>query len=174
MSMFNECHIYLCDCTWLIVFSHAQSLLIKHKKIYDFLVVFGKYFVFTKVFKISKIVLPCFGDLVVGWSSHMPQSRELIGRSMSQSRKILRIFFKIWVFNGSHSSDWRLVRGWRFQSWGYLEIFATYFATFSRVELPVAKNTYRIFQNFFLSVLATGPGDLHVTWFNRESCVFTQ
>ena len=66
MSMFNECHIHLCDCTCLNVFSHAQSLLINHKKIFKCLVVFGKYFSFTKIVKISKIVLPCSGDLVAG------------------------------------------------------------------------------------------------------------
>ena len=44
--MFNECHIYLCDCNCLNVFSHVQSLLINHKKIFKCLVVFGKYFFF--------------------------------------------------------------------------------------------------------------------------------
>ena len=31
---------------------------------------------------------------------------------------------------------------------GYLEIFIAYFATPSWVELPVVKNTWKIFQNF--------------------------
>ena len=75
MSMFNECHIHLCDCTWLNVFSHAQSLLFNHKKNFKCLVVFGKYFAFTKNVKISKTVLPCSSDLVTSWSSHMLQSR---------------------------------------------------------------------------------------------------
>ena len=57
------------------MFSHAQSLLINHKKIFKCLVVFGKYFVFTKLVKISKIVLPCSGDSVAGRTSRMPQSR---------------------------------------------------------------------------------------------------
>ena len=35
MSMFNECHIHSCDCTCLNVFSHAQYLLINHKKIFE-------------------------------------------------------------------------------------------------------------------------------------------
>ena len=39
------------------------------------LVVFGKSFVFTKMSKISKIVLPYFGDSVAGWSSRMFQSQ---------------------------------------------------------------------------------------------------
>ena len=65
----------------------------------------------------------------------------LTGGSMSQSWKILSIFFKIWVFNVSRGSVWRLVHGWRFQLRRYSEIFATYLATLSRVELPVTKNT---------------------------------
>ena len=41
----------------------------------------------------------------------------LTGRSMSQSQKILRIFFKIWVFFFvSRGSVWRLVCGWKVQS----------------------------------------------------------
>ena len=148
MSMFNECHIHLCDCTWLNVFLHAQSLLINHKNIFKCLVVFGKYFVFTKIVKISKTMLPCSGDSITGWSSCMLQSRahtkifsRLTGKSMSQSRKILRIFFKIWVFNVSCGLVWWLVHGWRFQSRRYSKIFAAYLATLSRVELLVTKNT---------------------------------
>ena len=57
------------------MFSHAQSLLIKHKKIFECFSVFGKSFVFKKTSKFSKTVLPNFGDLVVGWSSRMSQSR---------------------------------------------------------------------------------------------------
>ena len=134
---------------------------INHKKIFECLVVFEKYFVFTKIVKISKTMLLYSGDSITGWSSRM-----------SQSRNILRIFFKIWDFNISRCSDWRLVRKCRFQSWGYLEIFAAYFTTLSWIELPVAKNTKQIFQNFFLSVLVIGPDDLHITRFNRENCVF--
>ena len=65
----------------------------------------------------------------------------LIGGSMSQSWKILRIFFKIWGFNVSRDSVWRLIRGWKVQSWGDLEIFTAYLATPSWVDLPVVKNT---------------------------------
>ena len=56
------------------MFSHAQSLLIKHKKFLSVLVVFGKSFVFAKMSKISKTMLPYFGDSVAGWSSRMLQS----------------------------------------------------------------------------------------------------
>ena len=42
--------------------------------------VFGKYFVYTKTEKISKTVLPCFGDSVAGHPSRMlqPWARVLI------------------------------------------------------------------------------------------------
>ena len=75
MSMFNKYHIHLCDCTWLNVFSHAQSLLIKHKKIFECFSCFWKVFCFCKMSKISKTVLPCFGYSVAGWSSRMAQSQ---------------------------------------------------------------------------------------------------
>ena len=75
MSMFNECHIHSCDCTCLNVFSHAQSLLINQKIFLSVLVVFGKYFVFTKIVKNFENLLPCSGDSVAGRTSRMPQSR---------------------------------------------------------------------------------------------------
>ena len=117
------------------------------KRFLSVLVVFGKSFVFAKLSKISKTSVALFWrlsreliqlhDLVV--SSQNFFSR-LTGGSMSQSWKILRIFFKIWVFNVSHDSIWRLVRGWRFHSRGYSEIFVAYLETPLRVKLPVAKN----------------------------------
>ena len=112
------------------------------------LVVFGKYFVFAKMSKISKTSVALFWRLSCGLiKSHAPVASphkiflRLTGESMSQSRKILRIFFKIWIFNVSRSSVWRLVHRWRFQSRRYSEIFAAYVATSLRVEHPVAKNT---------------------------------
>ena len=122
--LLNECHIYLCDCTWLNVFSHTQSLLIKHKKICDFLGVFGKYFVFTKIIKFSKTVLPCSGDSVVGWSSRMSQSRaytEIFCDSLEGQcpslEKYLEYFSKFGFFFVSRGLVWRLVCGWKVQSW---------------------------------------------------------
>ena len=67
---------------------------------------------------------------------------------MSQSRKILRIFFKIWVFNVSRDSVWQLVRRWKVQSRGDSEIFAAFLVTPSQVELLVAKNTWIKFSKF--------------------------
>ena len=48
MSMFNECHIHSCDCTCLNVFSHAQSMLINHKKTFKCFSCFWKVFWFCK------------------------------------------------------------------------------------------------------------------------------
>ena len=69
------------------------------------LVVFGKYFVFAKMSKISKIVLPYSGDLVAGKPSHMPLVVSLLSRftqlssgSRLQSQKRLRKFSKILGF----------------------------------------------------------------------------
>ena len=46
--MFNECHIHSYDCTWLNVFSHALSLLIYHKKIFECFSCFWKVLCFCK------------------------------------------------------------------------------------------------------------------------------
>ena len=146
--MFNECHIHLCDCTWLNVFSQTQSLLIKHKKIFECFSCFWIVLCFCK--NCQNLQKQCYPVLALSHGlvqSHAPIASphrdfsQLTSRSMSQSRKILGIFFKIWVFNVSHGSDRRLIREWRFQSRGYSEIFVAYFVTLSRVELPVAKNT---------------------------------
>ena len=148
MSMLNECHIHLCECTWLNVFSHARSLLIKHKKIFECFSCFWKVLCFYKNCQIFKNSVALFWRLSRGLvQSHAPVASplrdflRLTGGLMSRSRKILRIFFKIWDFNVSCGSIWKLVRRWRFQSQGYSEIFTGYLATPSRVELSVTKNT---------------------------------
>ena len=96
---------------------------------------------------------------------------QLTSGSMPQSQKILRIFFKIWVFNISRDSVWRFVRRWKVQSRGDLEIFMAYLATLSRVEL-CEKHLNKFFKIFFLSVLATSPDDLLATLLSRENHVF--
>ena len=90
------------------------------------LVVFGKSFVFAKNFKNFKNSVALFWWFSRGLIQlHAPVARphrnflRLTSRSMSQSRKILRIFFKIWDLNVSRGSVWRLVCEWRFQSRGY-------------------------------------------------------
>ena len=94
---------------------------------------------------------------------------------MPQSQKILRIFFKIWVFNVPCDSVWRLVHGWKVQSQGDLEIFVVYLATSLQVEIPVAKKKKHLdkfFKIFVLSVLAIGPSDLLATLLSHENHVF--
>ena len=153
--MFNKCHIHLCDCTCLNVFSHTQSLLIKHKKIFEYFSCFWKVFCFYKNVKNFKNSVVLFWRLSRGLvQSHVPVASphryfsRLTGGSLPQSRKILIIFFKIWVFDVSRDSVWRLVRGWKVQSREGSEIFAAYLVTLSRVELPVAKNTQINFSKF--------------------------
>ena len=48
MFMLNECHFHLCECTCLNVFSHAQSLLIKHKNIFECFSFWKVFFFFCK------------------------------------------------------------------------------------------------------------------------------
>ena len=105
MSMFKECHIHLCDCTWLNVFHILNFCWLNTKRFLSVLIIFGKSFVFAKISKISKTVLPCFGYLVAGQSSHIPpvailhkRFLWLTGGSKSQSRKRFRNFSKFWVF----------------------------------------------------------------------------
>ena len=130
--------------------------------------------------KISKTVLPCSGDLVAGMTSCMPPVASLLSRftqltggSMFQLQKILRKFFKILGFGSSRGLVWRLIHEWKLQSRGYTKVFMAPFATSSWVDLPIAKNTQTIFFKILaLRCLATCPGDLSVTWFSREKCVF--
>ena len=93
---------------------------------------------------------------------------------MSQSQKILRIFFKIWVFDVSRDSVWRLVRGWRFQSRGVRRDFRS----LSRDSLTGRTSSHekhldKFFKICVLSVLATDTGDLLATWLSCENRVFS-
>ena len=70
------------------------------------LIIFGKSFVFTKISKISKTVLPCSGDLVAGQTSRMPSVvslhrsfSRLTGGSKIRREKDLENFQKFWVFS---------------------------------------------------------------------------
>ena len=155
-------------------------MLIKHNFFFSVLVVFGKFFVFGKMSKISKTVLSCFSDSVAGWSSRMFQSRahteifrgSLAGQCPSRE-KYLEYFFKIWVFNVSHNSDWRLVHGWRFQLWGVHRDFRS-LPCDSLVGRTSSREKYldKFFRICVLSVLVTDPGNLLATWLSRENCVF--
>ena len=149
-SMFNECHIHLCDCTWLNVFSLAQSLLIKDKIFFECFSCFWKIFCFCKIVKIFKNCVALFWrpsrelvQLHVPIMSPLRDFSRLTSGSMSQLQKILRISFKIWIFFfmflAAQIGD--LFAGGGFSHEGYSEIFAAHFATSSQVELLVAKNT---------------------------------
>ena len=119
------------------------------------LVVFGKYFIFAKIVKIFKNNVALFWWLNRGLvQSHVPivspyrDFSWLTGGLMSQSQKIFRIFFKIWVF--MFFVAWRgdLFAGGGSSRKGYTEIFMAYLATLSWVELLVTKNTWKIFSKF--------------------------
>ena len=113
------------------MFSHAQYLLIKNKKIFECFSCFWKVFCFCKNVKNFKNSVALFWrlshELV---QSHVPIASphrdfsQLTGRLMPQSRKTLRIFFKIWflMFLATQSSD--LFAGGRSSREWYTEIFA--------------------------------------------------
>ena len=101
------------------MFSHAQSLLIKNKKIFECFSCFWKVFCFCKKcqklnLKKKKTVLPYFGDSVAGWSSRMSQSRvhteifrdSLAGQCPSRE-KYLEYFskFGFLIFLATQSGD---------------------------------------------------------------------
>ena len=144
------------------------------------LVVFGKYFVFAKIVKIFKNSVALFWRLSRGLvQSHAPVTSlhrdfsPLTSGSMSQSRKILRIFFKILGLYVSRGSIWRLVRGWKVQLQGVHRDFRGSPRDFLAVRLSNHEKHLENISNFcFLSVLVAGPGDLHTTWFSHENCVF--
>ena len=143
--MLNECLIHLCDCTCLNVFHILNFCWSNTKRFLSFLNCSWKVFCFCKNIKNSVALFWRLSRRLV--QSHVPivspnrDFSRLTDGSMPQLQKILRIFFKIWVFNVSRDSVWWLVRGWKVQSRGDLEIFAAYLATLSWVELLVAKNT---------------------------------
>ena len=149
------------------------------KRFLSILVVFGKSFIFAKISKISKTVLPCFGYSVVGWSSRMSQS-----------------WAHTKIFRGSLAGHYPSREK-------YLEYFSNFefscfsqlsLATCSRMEGPVVrglrdfrgfphdslagrtssreKHLDKIFKIFVLNVLAIGPGNLIATWLIHENHVF--
>ena len=86
----------MCDCTWLNAFSHAQSLLIKHKKIFECFNCFWKVFCFCKNVKNFKNSVALFWRLA-GWSSREPTWRFFYGSLVGQCpsrEKYLEYFSK--------------------------------------------------------------------------------
>ena len=105
-----------------------------------------------KLPKFQKIVWPCFGNSIASRTSRMPQSRvhyrdssrltsdSLAGNYFS-CKKDLEYFsnFGFFMLFTAQVGD-LFASGWSSRK-GYIEIFVAQFATLSRVELPVVKNT---------------------------------
>ena len=115
------------------------------------LVVFGKYFVFTKIVKNSKTMLPCSGDSVASRTSRMPQSRvhtEIFRDSLATHwwvnasivKKTWNIFQNL-VFHAFAAQVGDMFAGGRSSCERYTEIFAAHLATISKVDFPITKNT---------------------------------
>ena len=120
-------------------------------------------------------MLPYSGDLVAGQASRMPESRaytegfrDSLASQCPSRKKDLNFFFC--------------------QNSGFLKVLATWFGDFitrgssrnfrgSLHDLLMGgpssckKHLDKIFKILSLRCLATCPGDLHVTCFNREKCV---
>ena len=148
MPMFNECHIHLCDCTWLNVFSHAQSLLIKHKNIFECFSCFWKIFCFYKNVKNFKNSVALFWRLSRGLIQlHVPVAiphrdfRNSLASQCHSRKKYLEYFskFEFLTFLMTQTGD--LFVGENSNREGYTKIFVAYLATPSWVELPVVKKT---------------------------------
>ena len=108
--------LYLIKC----VFTCSIYVDLNTKRFLSVLVIFGKYFVLQKL-KISKIVLPCFGDSVAGLSSRMPQSRARESVLVTCSRVEGLVARGTQRFSRLSS---RLPREWYFQSWKTLSNFS--------------------------------------------------
>ena len=149
------------------------------KRFLSVLYVFGKNFVFVKIVKIFKSCVALFWRLSHGLiQSHAPvvsPHRDfswLTGESMSQLRKILGIFFKIWFFMFLAAQYSDLFAGGRSSREGYTD-FCGLPRDFLAGRPSSHKKHLENFSKFlFLSVLAAGPSDLHGTWFSCENRVF--
>ena len=94
MSMFNECLIHLCDCTWLNMLHMPNYMLIKHKKIFECFNCFWKVFLFWKISK--NLCNPVLATCLAGQANRMPQSRahtegfrdSLVGQSLSHEKDL--------------------------------------------------------------------------------------
>ena len=159
------------------MFSHAQFLLIKHRKIFERFNCFWKVFCFVKNFKncvalFWRLGLESVQSLAPCHEHHSENIRDsLVGQSSSRE-KYLEKFSKS-----------------RFLGFSRLRL-----VTCSQVKAPIARVTpkflrlpsrlplrwnfqsqktlRKIFQKFHLRCLAACPGNLNMTWFNRENHVF--
>ena len=146
-------------------------MLVKHKKIFECFSCFWKVLCFYKNCQNFKNSVALFWrlsrGLVYSYALVASPHRDLswlTGRLMSQSWKILRIFFKILGFYVSRGSVWRLVRRWKVQLRGIHRDFRGLPHDYLAGRLSSCEKHLENISNFlFLSVLAADPGDLHVT-----------
>ena len=111
MSMFNECLIHLCDCTWLNVLHLLNHMLIKHKKIFEYFNCFWKVFLFWKISKISKTVQLCFSDSlsrVTPVVNLLRSSHYSLASQSPNCKKDLKKFqnFRVFSIFVTHFGDW--------------------------------------------------------------------
>ena len=119
--------LYLIKCVFTcLIFVNSNT-----KRFLSVLGVFGKVFCFYINWKISKIVLPCFGDSVTCYR------RELAGRI------------------------WRLVREWKVQSWGVHRDFrgSAHDSLVSETSSR-EKHLAKFFKSFGLKCFGRCPGNL--------------
>ena len=116
-----------------------------------------------KLSKISKTVLPCSGDLVSGQSSRLPPV-------MSTTQGIFATHW--WVLGFSRL---RLVTCSQVKA-PIARVTPKFLRLLSRLPLrwnfQSQKTLRKIFQKFHLRCLAACPGNLNMTWFNRENHAF--
>ena len=128
MSMFNECHIHSCNCTWLNVFSHALSLVIYHKKIFECFSCFWKILCFSKNYQNFQKFCPVLATQSRVEPVTCPD-RESITEIFCDSLAThwwvnASVVKKTWYifqnldFHAFRGSGWWLVREWKVQSWG--------------------------------------------------------
>ena len=157
------------------------------KKIFlSVLVVFGKYFVFTKIVKknFKKISKKLYCPVLATQSRVEPVAcpncesiikifRDSLAVKCFSLEKDLEYFSKFLDFHAFCNSGWRLVCRWKVQSRGVHRDFRSSVRdSFASGTSSHEKHLKKIFENFLSSVLVAGPGDLHATWFSREKRVF--
>ena len=178
--MFNECHIHLCDCTWLNVF-HILNFCWSNTKIFlGILVVFGKYFGFTKIVKIFKKQC-CL--VLATWSrvnpvacpqsrAHTVSFRDSLASQCPSHKKYLENFSK----SGFLGFSWLNVvtcSQVEVQSQkSYRKFCDSTHNSLAGGTSSCEKHLEKFFKIFVLSVLVTCPGDLNATWLSRENRVF--
>ena len=147
--MFNECHIHLCDCTWLNVFSHAEFLLIKHKMIFVCFSCFWKVFCFYKNCQNLK------NSVALSW---------WLSHGLVQSWKYLEHFLKIWVLIFLTAQYGDLFAGGRSSHERYTDFRDSLTGRLSSREKHLENISNFCFKVFWRLALAT--------WFSRENHVF--